>query len=81
MTTLFISMRNKPLHKWQYKGKHHEYEGKAPEDVKDPFNDVFECSRCGFALVSYTSGSPSQHIQHLISHNSQLLTCEPNKEA
>ena len=74
MTALFISMRNKPLHKWQYKGR-------QPKEERDAGRDWFECVRCGFVLVSYVHEPPARGIQRLIGHNSQLKTCEPNKEA
>ena len=74
-------MNNKPLHQWQYKGKHYEYEGnKAPEDMKDSFCDTFECSSCGFALISYVSEPPARAMQRLIGHNSQLKTCKPKQK-
>ena len=62
-------MKGKPLHKWEYKGK-------QPKGTRDAGRDWFECSRCGFALVSYTGGSPARQIQRLIGHNSYLKTCE-----
>ena len=62
-------MKGKPLHKWEYKGK-------QPEGSRDAGWNWFECSRCGFALVSYVYEPPALGIQRLISHNSRLRTCE-----
>ena len=62
-------MKGKPLHTWEYKGK-------QPEGSRDAGHDWFECSRCGFALVSYVHEPPAIGIQRLISHNSRLRTCE-----
>ena len=66
-------MNNKPLHQWQYKGK-------QPEGTRDAGRDTFECSRCGFALMSYVSEPPARAMQRLIGHNSQLKTCEPKQK-
>ena len=66
-------MKGKPLHKWEYKGK-------QPEGTRDAGRDWFECSRCGFALVSYVYEPPARAIQRLIGHNSYLKTCETQRE-
>lgn len=57
-------MKGKPLHQWEYKGK-------CPKEKMN----LYECKRCGFALIAYNSNPPAKEIQHLIAHNANLKRC------
>lgn len=63
------SVKGKPLHKWQYKGR-------VPEGELGAGWSLYECERCGFALISFNSLPPARNIQRLISENANLKRCE-----
>lgn len=61
--------QGKPLHQW-------EYAGKVPDSELEAGRDKFHCTRCGFALVSYTHKPIVHQIQRLINENNNLKRCE-----
>ena len=58
------------LHQWQLKG----YE--TPRGLQYAEFPVFECKRCGFALISQSSEPIAKQLQKLINENQRLVKCE-----
>ena len=56
------------MHKWIYKGQ-------LLDNSQQDGRPLFECSKCGFQLVSYI-GNLVEALQSLINNNHTLVKCQ-----